>query len=169
MKHVYRAIIFILVFVGSAFAFNGTMKETQGAGTTKSVEQSSPTFPVMVVRTQGYDMNVLHGYNSNLKASLNRESMTPIGIDKKFQLVISENETNIRKLKYELRKVNDNALVETKEISVLEETKEGKIATITLGTSIEQREEYALKVTAISKEGKKIHYFTHLKYYGDDS
>lgn len=169
MKHVYRAIIFILVFVGSAFAFSGTMKETQGAGTTKSVEQSSPTFPVMVVRTQGYDMNVLHGYNSNLKASLNRESMTPIGIDKKFQLVISENETNIRKLKYELRKVNDNALVETKELSVLEETKEGKIATITLGTSIEQREEYALKVTAISKEGKKIHYFTHLKYYGDDS
>lgn len=169
MKHVYRAIIFVLVFVGSVFAFSGRMKETQGAGTTKSIEQSSPTFPIMVVRTQGYDINVLHGYNSNLKASLNRESMTPIGIDKKFQLVISENETNIRKLKYELRKVNDNALMETNEISVLEETKEGKIATITLEGAIEQRQEYALKVTAISKEGKKIHYFTHLKYYGDDS
>ena len=136
MKHVYRAIIFIVVFVCSAFAFSGTMKETQGAGTTKSVEQSAPTFPIMVVRTQGYDMNVLHGYNSNLKASLNRESMTPVGIDKKFQLVITENETNIRKLKYELRKVNDNALMEAKEISVLEETKEGKIATITLGASV---------------------------------
>lgn len=169
MKHVYRGIIFILVFVASVFAFSGRMEETQGAGTTKSMEQSSPTFPVMVVRTQGYDMNVLHGYNSNLKASLNRESMTPIGIDKKFQLVITENETTIRKLKYELRKVNDNTLMETNEISVLEESKEGKIATITLESAIEQREEYALKVTAISKEGKKIHYFTHLKYYGDDS
>ena len=169
MKHLYRAIIFILVFVASVFAFSGRMQETQGAGATKSVEQSLPTFPVMVVRTQGYDMNVLHGYNSNLKASLNRESMTPIGIDKEFQLVITENETNIRKLKYELRKVNDNTLMETNEISVLEENKEGKIATITLESAIEQREEYALKVTAISKEGKKIHYFTHLKYYGDDS
>ena len=76
MKHLYRAIIFILVFVASVFAFSGRMQETQGAGATKSVEQSLPTFPVMVVRTQGYDMNVLHGYNSNLKASLNRESMT---------------------------------------------------------------------------------------------
>lgn len=169
MKHLYRAIIFIVVFVASVFAFSGRMEETQGAGTTKSVEQSTPTFPVMVVRTQGYDMNVLHGYNSNLKASLNRESMTPIGIDKKFQLVITENETNIRKLKYELRKVNDNTLMETNEISVLEESKEGKIATINLKGAIEQRVEYALKVTAISKEGKKIHYFTHLKYYGDDS
>lgn len=169
MKHVYRAIIFVVVFLASVGIFSGQMKETQGAGTVKSVKQSSATFPIMTVRTQGYDINVLHGYNSNLKASLNRESVTPIGIDKQIQLVIEENETNVRKLRYELRKVNDSALMESDEISVLEETKEGTIATLTFSSSIEQRQEYALKVTAITKEGKKIHYFTHMKYYGDES
>lgn len=169
MKHVYRAIIFVVVFLASVGIFSGQMKETQGAGTVKSVKQSSATFPIMTVRTQGYDINVLHGYNSNLKASLNRESVTPIGIDKQIQLIIEENETNVRKLRYELRKVNDSALMESDEISVLEDTKEGTIATLTFSSSIEQRQEYALKVTAITKEGKKIHYFTHMKYYGDES
>lgn len=169
MKHVYRVIIFVVVFLASVGIFSGQMKETQGAGTVKSVKQSSATFPIMTVRTQGYDINVLHGYNSNLKASLNRESVTPIGIDKQIQLIIEENETNVRKLRYELRKVNDSALMESDEISVLEDTKEGTIATLTFSSSIEQRQEYALKVTAITKEGKKIHYFTHMKYYGDES
>lgn len=169
MKHVYRAIIFVVVFLASVGIFSGQMKETQGAGTVKSVKQSSATFPVMTVRTQGYDLNVLHGYNSNLKASLNRESITPLGIDKQIRLVIEENETSVRKLRYELRKVNDSALMESDEISVLEKTKEGTIATITFSSTIEQRQEYALKVTAITKEGKKIHYFTHMKYYGDES
>ena len=169
MKHVYRVLIFLLVFLGSVTAFSGTMKETKGAGKVKSISLREPTFPVMTVRTQGYDINVLHGYNSNLKASINRESMTPVGSDRQFQLVIAENETSVRKIRYELRKVNDNEQIDYGESSVLEDTKEGKVATITLDTSIEQGKEYAFKVTAVTKEGKKIHYFTHIKYYGADS
>ena len=169
MKHVYRAIIFLVFFVGSVFIFSGNIKESQGAGAIKSVEQASPAFPIMTVRTQGYDMNVLHGYNSNLKASINRESMTPVGIDKSFQLLIDDTETTVRKLKYELRRVNDNGLIDSGEISALEETKEGKVATVTLDSGVEQGKEYAFKITAVTKEGKKIHYFTHVKYYGSDS
>ena len=169
MKHVYRAIIFIIFFIGSVFVFHGNIKETRGADKIKMVEFSKPEFPVMTVKTQGYIVNVLHGYNSNLKASLHRESMTPIGIDQEFQLLIAENKTSVRKLKYELRKVNDNSLMDTGEISVLEEQEEVKVATVKLDAAVEQGREYALKITAITNEGKKIHYFTHLKYYGTDS
>lgn len=171
MKHVYRTIIILLVFLGTAVIASGNKKVTQGVGTAKvkCVEQANPTFPTMLVRTQKYDINVLHGYNSNLKASINRESITPVGIDKEFQLVITENECVIRKLKYELRKVNDNELMDSGEIAVMEDTKEGKVATVSLDSSVEQGKEYAFKITAITKDGKKIHYFTHLKYYGSDS
>ena len=171
MKHVYRILIILVVFLGTAVIATGNKKVTQGVSTTKvkCVEQAKPTFPTMVVRTQNYDINVLHGYNSNLKASINRESITPVGIDKKFQLVIQENEMVVRKLRYELRKVNDNALLDSGEIAALEKTDAGKIATMSLDSSVEQGKEYALKITAITKEGKKIHYFTHLKYYGSDS
>ena len=121
MKHVYRTIIILLVFLGTAVIASGNKKVTQGVGTAKvkCVEQANPTFPTMLVRTQKYDINVLHGYNSNLKASINRESITPVGIDKEFQLVITENECVIRKLKYELRKVNDNELMDSGEIAVM--------------------------------------------------
>lgn len=169
MKHVYRAIIFVIFFVGSVFVFQENMKESKGADKIITVDFSEPEFPIMMVRTQGYTINVLHGYNSNLKASLHRESMTPVGIEQEFQLLITDNKTSVRKLKYELRKVNDNSLMDMGEISVLEEQEEGKVATVKLNATVEQGKEYAFKVTAVSNEGKKIHYFTHLKYYGSDS
>lgn len=167
MKHVYRALIFVLFFVGSALFFGGNMKETKGVGSVKCIEAANPSFPIMTVRTQGYDINVLHGYNSNLKASLNRESMTPVGIDKKLLFLVSEDSLKIRKIKYELRKVNDSTLMEANDVSVIDDTKEGKVITVVFDTTLDQGKEYAMKITAITKEGKKIHYFTHLKYYSD--
>lgn len=168
MKHLYRSLIFFIVFVGFLFIFSGNVKEVQVKSTKKKVELAEASFPTMVVKTQGYRINLLRGYNSNLKAGVIRESMTPVGASQDFQLVISENGVDVRKLKYELRRVNNNELMDTGEISVLEETKEGKVASIKLNASIEQGKEYALKITAISTEGKKIHYFTRVKYYGGE-
>lgn len=170
MKHVYRALIFLLVFFGSFTIICFNKKETKITGVTQtSVDLSDPTFPTIAVKTQEYTINVLHGYNSNLKANLIRESMTPVGDSQEFQLVISENETKVRKLRYEIRKVNNNSLLDSGEISVMENTKDGKVATVKLGNSLEQGKEYACKITAVSEDGKKIHYFTRVKYYGSDS
>ena len=91
MKHVYRALIFLIVFLGSFTIFCLNKEETKVTGVTQtSVDLADPTFPTMTVKTQGYNINVLHGYNSNLKANLIRESMTPVGDNQEFQLVISE-------------------------------------------------------------------------------
>ena len=121
MKHVYRALIFVAVFLATIVIFSGNITETRVSGMETKESLSEPVFPTMVVKTQGYTINLLHGYNSNLKATLMRESMTPIGMDQEFQLVIDAQEMEVRKLKYELRKVNDNSLMDTGEISVLEE------------------------------------------------
>lgn len=169
MKHVYRILIFLLVFTGTFVLFCHGKDGTQAVETKSSVDMAEPSFPTIAVKTQGYIMNTLHGYNSNLKANLIRESMTPLGIDRKFNLLITENETKVRKIRYELRKVNDNHLLDSGEISVMEDTKEGKNATLTLENGLEQGKEYALKITLVSDEGKKIHYFTRIKYYGSDS
>lgn len=168
MKHLYRALIFFAVFAGSIFLFSGNVREVQINSTKTEVDLAEPSFPTMVVKSQGYTMNLLRGYNSNLKANVIRESMSPIGMDKEFQLVIAENGVNVRKLKYELRRVNNNELMDSGEISVLEESEEGKVAAIKLNAGVEQGKEYAFKVTAISTEGKKIHYFTRIKYYGSE-
>ena len=169
MKHLYRILIFLVVFAGSVFLFSGNVREVQVNNTKTKVELAEPTFPTMVVKTQGYTLNLLRGYNSNLKANVIRESMTPVGMNQQFQLVIAENGVKVRKLKYELRRVNNNELMDAGEISVLEESKEGKVATIKLNAGVEQGKEYAFKVTVISNEGKKFHYFTRIKYYGSES
>lgn len=168
MKHLYRILIFLAVFAGSIFLFSGNIKEVQVDNTKTKVDLAEPSFPTMVVKSQGYTMNLLRGYNSNLKANVIRESMTPVGVNQEFQIVITENGVKVRKLKYELRRVNNNELLDSGEISVLEETKEGKTATVKLNAGVEQGKEYAFKVTAVSNEGKKIHYLTRIKYYGSE-
>ena len=53
MKHVYRALIFLLVFAGSFTIFCLNKEETKVTGVTKTnVDLSDPTFPTMTVKTQ---------------------------------------------------------------------------------------------------------------------
>lgn len=169
MKHVYRAVIFMVFFLGTVAIFSSRMKESQGADSVQSVEPMEASFPVITIVSQDYQMNLLHGYNSNLKASLNRESMTPIGNDRSMELNIEENAMTVRKIKYELHKVNDNNLMASGEISVFDKIEKGKKATLSLGNDIEQGKEYALKMTLVTKDGMKIHYFTHVKFYAESN
>lgn len=166
MKHIYRLLFVVAIFSASIAIFGKNIKEMEFK-VDAAVEMGEATFPTLVVKSKNYTMNLLHGYNSNLNANLIRESMTPIGSDQTFQLFITENETVVKKLKYELRKIKDNELLDSGEISVLEEMEGGKSAKIKIQVAMDQGKEYAFKVTALTAQGKKIHYFTRLKYYSD--
>lgn len=144
------------------------MKEVTFHDNLETVEMKEAKFPIMKLVSKEYTMNVLHGYNNNLDANLMRESMTPVGSNRTIRLVIDENGLVVRKINYQLHNISDNQLVETGEILALEETKKGKAVNITLDTSMAQGKEYAFKVTATTDNGKKIHYYTRLKYYGDE-
>ena len=167
MKHVYRGIYFAVVFIAAIILFGSRMKEVQ-VDAVETVEMKDSVFPILNIETMGTKMNLLHGYNSNLDANVLRDSMTPIGKDQTFVIYMKEDETVIKKIKYELRTINENELISSGEISALEETEEGKKAAIKINENIKQGQEYAFKITATTAMGEKIHYYTRVKYYGDD-
>lgn len=167
MKHVYRAIYFAAVFVAAIILFGSRMHEVK-VDAVKTVEMKASALPILNIETMGAKMNILHGYNSNLNANVLRDSMTPIGKDQTFTIYMKEDEAVIKKIKYELRTVNENEPVSSGEVSALEETEEGKKVTIKIGENLKQGQEYAFKITATTAMGEKIHYYTRVKYYGDD-
>lgn len=168
MKYVYEALMILGIFGVSLFFFGSNMKEVSFSDNIETVEMREAEFPMVKILSKEYTMNVLHGYNNNLDANLMRESMTPIGNNKTFQLRIEENGLIIKKINYQLHDVSDNRLLETGEILALDENKIGKEANITLDTLMNQGKEYAFKLIATTDNGKKIHYYTRLKYYVDE-
>ncbi len=168
LKLVYRVIVFIAVFAAAVFFMGRNMKEVT-VDVNSTVKMGEATFPVIYLKTGEYKINLLHGYSSNLEANVVREAMTPLGSDKTFQVLIEENESNIRKLKYEVHKVENNELVDSGAISALDKTDTGKSTEIKIKENLDTSKEYAVRITIITDTSKKIHYYTRIKYYEDDS
>lgn len=167
-KHIYKAFFLVVVFISSLFFMSRNIKEEEIL-LEKTVVMEEAAFPLMYVKVNDITLNRLHGYASNMDANIVREATTPVSQEKEIFVCFQENETVIKKIKYELRALKDNELLDTGSISALEETEGGKSAKIRLNANLETSTEYAMKITVVSDEGRKIYFYTRVKYYDDDS
>jgi virulence-associated protein VapD len=167
LKHVYKTIVLVAVFATSLFLMGKNIKEYK-AETDKVIEMKEASFPIINMGIQGQTLNRLHGYSGNLDANIVREVITPIDKDKKILLDIIENKSVVKKIKYEIREVNENELLDSGLISALDTTETGKKVEIKIQAKLEIGKEYAMKITAITADSEKINYYTRIKHYEDD-
>lgn len=172
MKHLYRGLVLIIIFAGALMFMSKNIKEVQFEFDT-TVKMGNATFPVMELKSGKYYINRLHGYSGNLDANIVRENITPVGKDKTFEVLIMENKVEVKKIKYEIRTISDNELLDSGSISALNEEKREEISykstKIKMKVDLQQGKEYGVKMTLITSEGRKIHYYTRIKYYGEAS
>lgn len=168
MKHIYRGVVLFVVFILSIVFMQRYMKDvTISFSTTVSMGES--TFPLLYVQNGEHIVNEMHGYRSSLDAVIVRESMTYMGADKKLMIRLEDEGNAIRKVKYEVRLVSTNEIVENGATSEILNDDNGKYVNISLVESYLQGKEYAMKLTAITSEGRKINYYTRIKFYADES
>lgn len=168
MKHVYRGVVLFIVFIFSIIFMQRYMKDvTISFSTTVSMGES--TFPLLYVQNGKHIMNEMHGYSSSLNAVTVRESMTFMDSSKKLTFRIEDKGNEIRKIKYEVRLVATNDVIETGATSEIKEKKDKRYTEIQLVESYLQGKEYAMKLTAITSAGRKINYYTRIKFYSDPS
>lgn len=166
LKHIYRAIILIVVFIAALSYFSGGIKEVIfDIDNTTTMEAA--TFPLVTIKTGNNTINLLHGYSSNLDADKVRESVIPLNPDKTFEIVIDQENYDIKKLNYEVREFVGNALIETDSVSVFEENENAKTAKIKLKSELSLEKEYAVKITLVTSESKKMYFYQRIKIYED--
>ena len=85
MKHIYRLILLLFIFIGSLFLFGQTIPEISAVTTTATSLQSS-TFPILYLQVGNYTLNTLHGYSSEMDSGKVRESITPLDAKKHLLL-----------------------------------------------------------------------------------
>lgn len=162
LKQVYRVLILIGIFVASLYYFSRDIKEVVFDIDNTTVMEET-TFPLVTIRAGGSVINLLHGYSSNLDANKSREGITPLGPDQSFEVIINQEGYDIKKLNYELRGFNGNELIESDSVSVFEENGEDKTAKLKLKTPLSEDREYAVKITLITSESKKIYFYQRVK------
>lgn len=168
MRYIYKIIILLGVFIGSLIFMGKNIKEVTITLDT-TVSMSEATFPILTIRSQNYEMNCLHGYSSNLDATMIRESITPIDAEKSFELWIDEKETDILRLKYEISEISTGEVLGSETISAFSEKNGKKCAEIILKCEFVQGREYAARFILTTTAGRKIYFYTRIKYYGEDT
>lgn len=171
LKHVYKLLGLIVIFVISVIGFSYNIGEVKiGEDSKEVVMQSGETFPIVEVNSQNYQMNRLYGYSGNMAAGSIRESITPLDDSKSVTVNINECSTPINKLNYEVRLVTTNELIDSGAVSAFDiDEQEHKTAKLTFDVNFKPSTEYTLKMILVTDVSKKISYYTRLKYYAEDS
>ena len=168
MKHVYRGVVLFVVFIISIAFMQRYMKDVT-ISFSSTVSMGEATFPLLYVQNGDKIVNEMHGYSSSLNAVNVRESMTYMDSSKKLKFRLDDAKNVIRKVKYETRLVSSGEIVESDATTAIKKDDDGRYVVIALTQSYLQGKEYAMKLTAITEEGRKIHYYTRLKFYSDES
>lgn len=167
MKYLYKFFAYFALFCISIFAFHGDIPNIS-VGTATATSLHDSTFPIMYLQLNEFTVNTLHGYSSELDSANVRESITPLGTDKSFTVKISENESNIKRLDFELKDIANRKIITSNTLTAFSHVKKFKTAKIKLDASMDTSTEYGLKITLTTNYSKKIHFFTRVKYYDSD-
>lgn len=162
LKVLYRSIILICIFVASLFYFGRDIKE-EVFDLQKTVEMGETTFPILTIRLNQDEINLMHGYSSNLIANLVRDNLTPLDDSQSFEVIIDGKGNDVKRVIFELRSVQDNKLLETDTINALEKEEDKKTARIKFKTALEKDTEYAVKITLVTSQSRKMNYYTRVK------
>lgn len=164
LKYIYRIIILLGVFVASLAYFSKDIKEIVFE-VDNTIIMENATFPLVTINSENVEINLLHGYSSNLDANKIREVVTPIGLDQSFEVMIDQKDYDIKKLNYEIREFKNNELIESDSVSVFDEVDDKKMAKIKFRSELIPEKEYAVKITLITSKSQKMYYYTRVKQY----
>ena len=174
MKIIYRILILLTIFVASVYYFGSNMQERVFSADRKTTQMQQTTLPVVTVLTPAGEINLMHGYCSNLDAMLFRESITPVGEEKSVEILITENAYNIKKVNFEIydtmlgTKLEEGTVISLERRSG-EDGAEQKSAKLRLKGEYVTGGEYVAKLTLISNESKRIYYYTRFKLYNNSN
>ncbi len=165
-KYIYKIVILFFIFLGSTAFF--TMNQGSGMiDSGKTIDVTSESYPVLTTSTGGNQINTLYGYSGSMDPAIVRLSITPLDTTKKMAVNIAGGTMVIQKVKYQILDKETEEIYEEKELNALSD--QAKKIDFTFDYAFDTSQEYIFALTATTDTGRKIHYYTRLKYYTSDT
>ncbi len=166
-RHIYRFFTMVLLFAGAMVFMVGHLEEIT-FHREMVTDMAEASFPTLYLLNREREMNPLYGYGANMDAGDLRESLTPLDTEQFFHVVIEEHGSRVKRMLYELWDTQGTTMLDSGSVSAMDEYEGNKMLRIRIRTELEADAEYFMKMTAVTATGKKIRYFTRVKYTPED-
>ncbi len=158
-KNIIKCIYLFVIFIVSLFITSAVMNKGNSDMTT---EMSSASFPIVTMLVEDYPVNSLHGYAKEMNTIYQRDTLLPIGEDRKVSFQMDTYGNGVEALEFEVRSINGARLVESTPIENFEQNDNQISATITLKDLIDRDKEYMLVLLVTLENGETIRYYTRM-------
>lgn len=167
MKYFIKIMVLTVLFFGSIYFFGSNMDETVFEADGSTTRMAGAVLPTIELRSDGISCNMLFGYTTNLDYMSIREQVISVEDDQTIELLIDEHESEVRKLQYEVVSVESGREVASDTVNAFDREDEKKTARLYISEKLVTGQEYAVRVTLITSESKRIYYYFRIKYYQD--
>ena len=164
MKYTVKILILLGVFIGSIYFFGSNMDEAM-FGSVKTAAMTEAGLPTIQLQSDGVMVNTLYGYTSAVDACSIRENLVAVEAEQTVELFIDENETDVRKLHYEVLDVNTREEIAEGTINAFDKSENEKKARIKISNKMESGKEYAVELMLVDSESRRIYYYFRVKRY----
>ena len=149
-KILARAGILGAIFVAAVVIFS-ILTSRQNADMT--VDMGNASLPQIIFETEGYELNPLAGYTSEMDLTAMRDTLTPLDKDGNLTVRIKKNQKKIKDFSYTVYSLNvQKMLAEGKAV-----IKDGA-AILSLGAAMGEEKEAVLKIELQPEDGQEIRY-----------
>ena len=126
-----------------------------------TAQMAPATLPMVYFIAEGQEVNLLHGYTDEMDVSHVRSSILPVGNDREISFAISTYGQNVSRVKFEVRNIDGNGLVESTDVADYREISDKILGTFQLKDLITAGKEYML-VMLVNTGNEDIRYYTRI-------
>ncbi len=154
-----RHIIILLVFVVSLILFSVFMNK---GNTDMTVEMQPASFPIAYIMIEEQKVNEMHGYAKRMDTATIRDTLTPIGEDRKLSFGVDLYEQEVAGVRFEVRNVDGTRLIEDTKVTDYYQTGDSIQAEVSLKDLIEENIEYNFILILTLQDGREVYYYTRV-------
>lgn len=164
MKYTVKFLVLSGIFIASLYFFGSNMDEAM-FGSIKTEMMAEAELPVIELKSDGVTVNQLYGYTSSMDMFSVREHLVAVEAEQMLELLIEENQTDVRKLHYEVTEVDTRVEIAEGTVNAFDKDGDRKKARMKISGTMEEGKEYAVEVMLVDAESRRIYYYFRVKYY----
>lgn len=153
----FGAVLFLLVFAGTALAFNFILNKGYKS---RRVESSAAALPQLSIEWSGQKMGRLRGYRTEVNPLMERDQVIPVGREKQFSVLVPS-EVSPKTLDYELWDAHKENLIESGELSRESEDAGMTKYPVTIRMDLTSGQEY-LFLVRLKHDGDMVSYYSRV-------
>lgn len=160
-KVLQKAGILFLIFLTGLVIYFFSARNTMEKELTVYTSMDEPVLPVVYTELYGKSINCLHGYLQDMGNQAAREAISVLPADRKLTLKIQEYGNTIAGIKYEVRNLSMERLIERSEVKDWNSGDGSTTVTLPIQNLLTKDETYFLILTVSTGE-KEIQYYTRI-------